>query len=392
MSRAELARVSGLQRSTVSAVVDELIEEGWVSEGAASRSGTRPASRRSCTSTSSAPGSSRWSCARRSRLSAWPASSPLRGTDIVADAANARGVRAPVGAHSADDAARTSSRRVRGHGHQPAGASRPRRASRLRAEPALARRQPASPRSRRACGLPVVLENAANACALGRALVRPAPRRTSVTSLRSPCRKGSASACSSTVSCCTAVRRWPASSATSRSTRTVRRVRAASADAGSATPRIPRRFSTTCTDRARRSAAFRVSRICCGSPLTAMDAPGKSLERMARYLGFGLANLATALAPEVIVVIGEVTAAWDRLGPIVLDAMQKRSLPHIDDARRGDGPGGAAAVARRASRSCFSGTSARRTSPDVRFAPLHPPVLTFARRRCSCRRRRECRT
>ena len=50
---------------------------------------------------------------------------------------------------------------------------------------------------------------------------------------------------------------------------------------------------------------------------------------MARYLGFGLANLATALAPELIVVIGEVTAAWDRLGPIVLDCMQKQSLPHM---------------------------------------------------------------
>ena len=55
----------------------------------------------------------------------------------------------------------------------------------------------------------------------------------------------------------------------------------------------------------------------------------QSLERMARYLGFGLANLATALAPELIVVIGEVTAAWDRLGPIVLDSMQKQSLPHM---------------------------------------------------------------
>ena len=35
ISRAELARVSGLQRSAVSVIVDELIEEGWVTEGAA---------------------------------------------------------------------------------------------------------------------------------------------------------------------------------------------------------------------------------------------------------------------------------------------------------------------------------------------------------------------
>ena len=33
MSRADLARRSGLQRSTVSAIIDQLIEEGWVTEG-----------------------------------------------------------------------------------------------------------------------------------------------------------------------------------------------------------------------------------------------------------------------------------------------------------------------------------------------------------------------
>jgi predicted NBD/HSP70 family sugar kinase len=55
-----------------------------------------------------------------------------------------------------------------------------------------------------------------------------------------------------------------------------------------------------------------------------------ALERMARFLGFGLAGLATGLAPEVIVVIGEMTAAWDRLGPIILDEVTKRSLPFLD--------------------------------------------------------------
>ena len=34
MSRADLARHSGLQRSTVSAIIDQLIREGWVTEGA----------------------------------------------------------------------------------------------------------------------------------------------------------------------------------------------------------------------------------------------------------------------------------------------------------------------------------------------------------------------
>ena len=44
MSRADLARRSGLQRSTVSAIVDQLIDEGWVTEGAVGRAprGRRP--------------------------------------------------------------------------------------------------------------------------------------------------------------------------------------------------------------------------------------------------------------------------------------------------------------------------------------------------------------
>ena len=36
---------------------------------------------------------------------------------------------------------------------------------------------------------------------------------------------------------------------------------------------------------------------------------------MANFLGAGLATIVTGLAPQVIVVIGEVTSAWDRVGP-----------------------------------------------------------------------------
>ena len=32
VSRADLARISGLQRSTVSLIIDQLIQEGWVRE------------------------------------------------------------------------------------------------------------------------------------------------------------------------------------------------------------------------------------------------------------------------------------------------------------------------------------------------------------------------
>ncbi len=43
ISRADLARSSGLQRSTVSLIIEELLEEGWIREGAAAR---RPRGRR----------------------------------------------------------------------------------------------------------------------------------------------------------------------------------------------------------------------------------------------------------------------------------------------------------------------------------------------------------
>ncbi len=44
ISRADLARVSGLQRSTISLIVEELIKENWVLEGPTGRlpRGRRP--------------------------------------------------------------------------------------------------------------------------------------------------------------------------------------------------------------------------------------------------------------------------------------------------------------------------------------------------------------
>ena len=116
----------------------------------------------------------------------------------------------------------------------------------------------------------------------------------------------------------------------------------------------------------------------------------QALERMARYLGFGLAGLATGLAPEVIVIIGEMTAAWDRLGPIVLDEVKKRTLPHVDDPHRADrsvdpaaaprrGHAGRAAALRRAERR-VSGSRvverSRQVLPNLAARPHH----------CVCRR------
>lgn len=50
----------------------------------------------------------------------------------------------------------------------------------------------------------------------------------------------------------------------------------------------------------------------------------EALERMAQALGAGLSMMVTGLAPDVIVVVGEVTRAWARVGPIVADVVRRR--------------------------------------------------------------------
>ena len=54
----------------------------------------------------------------------------------------------------------------------------------------------------------------------------------------------------------------------------------------------------------------------------------KALDQMAHHLGAGIAMLVTGLAPDVLVVVGEVTRAWDRVGPIVAEAVKRHSFTH----------------------------------------------------------------
>ena len=59
------------------------------------------------------------------------------------------------------------------------------------------------------------------------------------------------------------------------------------------------------------------------------DVPaGETIDAMARYLGIGLAPIITGLAPHVVVIIGEITAAWSRVGPIIEDVVKSRSMLH----------------------------------------------------------------
>lgn len=54
----------------------------------------------------------------------------------------------------------------------------------------------------------------------------------------------------------------------------------------------------------------------------------EAINSMAHYLGAGLALLVTGLAPDVIVLIGEVTRLWNRVGPIIDQVIKERSFTH----------------------------------------------------------------
>ncbi|MEO6726282.1 MAG: ROK family protein [Blastocatellia bacterium] len=51
----------------------------------------------------------------------------------------------------------------------------------------------------------------------------------------------------------------------------------------------------------------------------------EALDRMAHYLGFGISMLVTGVAPSLIVLVGEVTRAWQRVGPIINQVIAERS-------------------------------------------------------------------
>ena len=53
-----------------------------------------------------------------------------------------------------------------------------------------------------------------------------------------------------------------------------------------------------------------------------------ALDQMAHYLGKGAAMLINGLAPEVIVFVGEVTRVWERVGRTVIEVANQRSSTH----------------------------------------------------------------
>ena len=55
-----------------------------------------------------------------------------------------------------------------------------------------------------------------------------------------------------------------------------------------------------------------------------------ALEQMAKSLGLGLAPLIAGLAPDMIVIVGEVTRAWNKVGPIIKDTVTKHSFTRAE--------------------------------------------------------------
>jgi predicted NBD/HSP70 family sugar kinase len=51
---------------------------------------------------------------------------------------------------------------------------------------------------------------------------------------------------------------------------------------------------------------------------------GEALDRMGHYLGVGIAMLVTGLAPDVVILFGEVTQAWERVEPIIAEEIKRR--------------------------------------------------------------------
>lgn len=65
---------------------------------------------------------------------------------------------------------------------------------------------------------------------------------------------------------------------------------------------------------------------------------GEAIDWMAHHLGVGLAMLVTGLAPDLIVLVGEVTRLWERIEPLIRAEIQSRSFTHAATRIIASGP------------------------------------------------------
>jgi predicted NBD/HSP70 family sugar kinase len=59
----------------------------------------------------------------------------------------------------------------------------------------------------------------------------------------------------------------------------------------------------------------------------------KALERMAQYLGSGMRMIVAGMAPEQIVVVGDLTRSWHRFGPVIESEIRTQVLPGCQPPR-----------------------------------------------------------
>jgi predicted NBD/HSP70 family sugar kinase len=334
MSRAELARRSGLQRSTVSAIIRQLINEGWVTEGASGTSvrGRRPrflhlnVERAGILAVDLRPGTTRVGLAgidaRFLMQTSWR--TPATPDEFASEVG--RTVKTFRNAH-------------REMVCEGMGVSLPGRADesgRLVFAPNLGwGKVDLRELLETAVGLPVVMENAASACALAELWFGRHPddvrHLVAVTVSEGigvglllngqlvrgygamagefghvalnddgpPCHCGNRGCWEQYASNAAVVRDYLEAQAPDRSP----------------SRRAPSASSLSFVD---------IMRLAEDGD----DRAAQALDRMAHYLGVGLAGLVTGLSPQILVVVGEVTGAWQRVGPIIADEVKRRTLPH----------------------------------------------------------------
>ena len=56
----------------------------------------------------------------------------------------------------------------------------------------------------------------------------------------------------------------------------------------------------------------------------------EALQQMAKYLGMGIAPLVAGLAPDMIVIVGEVTRAWQQVGPTIKETVKQHSFTRAE--------------------------------------------------------------
>jgi predicted NBD/HSP70 family sugar kinase len=336
MSRADLARRSGMQRSTVSAIVSQLIDEGWLTEGAIGPSvrGRRPrflhlnVERAGILAVDLRPETT-WVAlagidARFVMQTTWP--TPRKPAQFVETLAR-----------TVDDF-RKAHREIVCEGMGVSLPGRVDASGRLRFAPNLGWGNVELGRLLQvAVGVPVVMENAASACALAELWFGRHPEHVrhlaAVTVsqgvgvgllLNGQLVRGGVNGMSGEFGHVNLDENGPPCGCGKRGCW----------EQYASNTAAVRYYQREDPERKRgRARAAVSSTLAFGDILRFADGGDaraiETIERQAHYLGLGISALVTGLALETVVVVGEITAAWDRVGPIVTDVVKRRALPGI---------------------------------------------------------------